>query len=192
MTQVTSAIPAKTLREILDVPPPPGRSRESSIRLDYDGQFHHDDEPFVHRGLADAMHTWITRHPDNGRFVLYNGYDWSYFTVDDAPYVVRHLDHTSPPRMVLSDGTAECLGDEPLWTKADTGLYTLVKRKSAGGPFQGRFSRHAQTELARYLVLESHAAEASNQSERDDVGAQKLALRIGDREVPIGVGPSFG
>jgi uncharacterized protein len=150
----------------------------------------------VHRGLADAMHTWITRHPDNGRFVLYNGYDWSYFTVESAPFVVRYVDHTAfdAPRIVLSDGTTEVLGEEALWTGADTSLYTFVKRESAAGPFQARFSRHAQTELARYLVLEPVAAnpEVLALSDGDDVGTHKLALRIGDRQVPIGVGPSFG
>ena len=38
-----------------------------------------------HPGLAAAMHTWVTRHPDDGRYILSNGYDWTYFTVDDAP-----------------------------------------------------------------------------------------------------------
>ena len=37
-------------------------------------------------GLAAGLHRWIGRHPDDGRYVLKNGYDWSYFTVDDAPY----------------------------------------------------------------------------------------------------------
>ena len=33
-------------------------------------------------GLARALASWIARHPDDGRFILTNGYDWTYFTVE--------------------------------------------------------------------------------------------------------------
>src|SRR5580704_9868593 len=72
-------------------PAPEGRSRESSIRLDANGHFWHDGAPVEHLGLADALHGWISRHPDDGRYILTNGYDWTYFSVDDAPYFVRAL-----------------------------------------------------------------------------------------------------
>jgi hypothetical protein len=77
--------------EFFRFPAPEGRSRESTIRLDAEGRFFHDGAVVEHPGLAAAMHTWIALHPDDGRFILTNGYDWTYFTVDDAPYFVRAL-----------------------------------------------------------------------------------------------------
>jgi len=66
--------------------PPPGTSRESTIFLDAEGRFWHDGELVVHPSLESALHTWIARHPDDGRFILTNGYDWTYFRVEDAPF----------------------------------------------------------------------------------------------------------
>src|SRR5205085_5202357 len=71
--------------------PPPGTSRESTIRLDADGKFWHDGQRVDHPALERALHGWIARHPDDGRFILTNGYDWTYFQVDDAPYTVRSV-----------------------------------------------------------------------------------------------------
>src|SRR5512138_1092762 len=74
--------------EFFRFPAPEGRSRESTIRLDAEGRFWHEQLLVEHRKLAAAMHTWISRHPDDGRYILTNGYDWTYFTVEDAPYTV--------------------------------------------------------------------------------------------------------
>jgi hypothetical protein len=135
------------------LPPPEGRSRESTIRLDREGRFSHDGRPVEHAGLAAALPTWIRRHPDNGRYVLSNGYDWSYFTVDDAPFVVAAL-RTEGERAVLalSDGTEEPW--DPAATRVGEGdaLYTVVKREAPGGPYEAKFSRHAQLSLGPLLV----------------------------------------
>ncbi len=71
------------------LPPPPGRSRESTIELDAFGRFFHEGVLVDHPKLQRAFHTWITRHPDDGRYILTNGYDWTYFTVRDVPFFVR-------------------------------------------------------------------------------------------------------
>jgi hypothetical protein len=119
------------------------------------------------------MHTWISRHPDDGRFILNNGYDWTYFTVEDAPFVVRALrvgeDHVV---LVLSDASEEPW--DPARTEIDTAgaLYTDVKAGARGGPFRAKFTRHAQASLAP--VLEEH-------------GGSVLA-RLGSRLVRIGGG----
>ena len=83
------------------LPPPEGRSRESTIRLDENGHFFHEGERVEHPGLEAAMHTWIARHPDDGRFILTNGYDWTYFNVDDVAYFVRSV-RIEPDRVVLN------------------------------------------------------------------------------------------
>src|SRR5689334_6224664 len=90
-------------------PAPEGRSRESTIRLDAEGHFWHDGAQVEHPKLEAAMHTWIARHPDDGRWILTNGYDWTYFIVDDVPFYVRAL-KIKPGAgidLVLSDGSTE-------------------------------------------------------------------------------------
>jgi hypothetical protein len=135
------------------LPPPPGRSRESTIRLDAEGHFWHDGRRVEHAGLEAGLHAWIGRHPDDGRYILNNGYDWSYFAVDDVPYVVRAL-RVAPESvtLVLDDGSEEVW--QPGETRVGPGdaLYTVVKRSTPGGPFEARFSRHAQGALEPLLV----------------------------------------
>ncbi len=147
--------------EFFRFPAPEGRSRESTIRLDAEGHFFDDDEPIEHDKLAAAMHSWISRHPDDGRFILTNGYDWTYFTVGDAPYVVRSIAVTDDDVvLLLSDGTEETWAPETTRVAAGGALYTKVKRgKEVGVPgskmvpaeFEAKFSRHAQLALAPYL-----------------------------------------
>ena len=101
--------------EFFRFPAPEGRSRESTIRLDHEGRFFHDDVPVEHPKLRDALHTWIARHPDDGRYILTNGYDWTYFVVDDVPYFVRSLRADDGDAiLVLSDGTEEPLDPSTL------------------------------------------------------------------------------
>jgi hypothetical protein len=130
-------------------PPPPGRSRESRIVLDAEGRFSQDGAPFDHHKLAAAFHKWIARHPDDGRYILTNGLDWSYFTVEDAPYFVRQLtEREGEITLMLSDGSEEVLHPAKTRVGKDGALYTQVK----AGAFEAKFSRHAQTALAPYLV----------------------------------------
>lgn len=147
--------------EFFRFPAPEGRSRESTIVLRADGHFTHDGEAVAHPKLEQALHTWISRHPDDGRYILTNGYDWTYFTVEDAPYFVRHLlpSEASAPEpsadipvtLVLTDGTEETLAPDDVTEGSDGALYTWVKRTAKGGPYEAKFTRHAQTSLARFL-----------------------------------------
>ena len=141
-------------------PAPEGRSRESTIRLDPEAVFSHDGARVNHPRLATAMHSWITRHPDDGRFILSNGYDWTYFTVEDAPFVVRSV-RADGEKLVLalSDATEEAW--DPTATRVGEGgaLYTEVKRAAKGGPYEAKFSRFAQTALAPFLTeVDGHVA----------------------------------
>ncbi len=61
-----------------------------------------------------ALRSWIARHPDDGRLILTNGYDWCYFRVDDAPFVVTALHDGSPPTLALFDDTEEALDPDTL------------------------------------------------------------------------------
>jgi hypothetical protein len=139
--------------EFFRFPAPEGRSRESTIVLDAEGRFWHDGARVEHPGLAAALHSWIDRHPDDGRYILTNGYDWTYFTVDDAPYFVRAL-RMGPERVVLllSDGTEENWDASTSRIGAEGAVYASVKAGAPRGPFEAKFTRHAQASLAPLLV----------------------------------------
>ena len=144
------------------VAPPPGTSRESTIVLDRDGHFWHDGARVDHRPLAQAMHSWIARHPDDGRLILSNGYDWCYFRADVAPFVVASITlEEDGVRLALSDETVERLDPTTLSLDENGVVHVLVK----AGQFEGSFSRHAQTALAPLLT-----------------SADPPRLRLGDRE----------
>jgi uncharacterized protein len=152
------------------LPPPSGTSRESTIRLDDSGVFWHDGERVEHPAIASAMHRWISRHPDNGRYILTNGYDWTYFEVEDAPYSVRSLRlENGGVTLVLSDETEESLLPETLFIGSGDALYTRVKQ----GTYPAKFSRHAQSQLAPLLV------------EGED-GAPELTLGGARHRIPLG------
>jgi len=162
--------------EFFRFPAPEGHSRESTIRLDASGTFTHDGAIVEHPRLALAMHTWIRRHPDDGRYILSNGYDWTYFTVVDAPFTVRSIrqdgDHLV---LALSDATEEAWVPRETRIGPDGALHARVKRTlsgPAGLPFEAKFTRHAQAALEPFLT------EVSG----------RPALRVGESEDPIGDG----
>jgi hypothetical protein len=155
-------------------PAPEGRSRESTIRLDPDGRFWHEGHVVEHAKLAQAMHTWISRHPDDGRFILTNGYDWTYFTVDDAPYFVRSVRITADGVVLaLSDGTEEPWDPARTRVGPNDALYTEVKRASPRGAFTAKFTRFAQAQLEPVLAEDASAP-------------GRIAAKIGGRVVRIG------
>ncbi|MGA3120054.1 MAG: hypothetical protein ABSF69_04715 [Polyangiaceae bacterium] len=161
---------------------PDGRTRESTLRLDSSGRFWHDCRIVKHPGLVAALRRWIGRHPDDGRYVLSNGYDWTYFTVDDAPYLVEGVRFEpvrvaadvalEPERILLrlSDGDEEPWQPEATRVGSDGALYTTVKRGTPGGPYEAKFTRHAQTCIAPVLVEEK---------------PDGVAVRFGGRTTPI-------
>jgi uncharacterized protein len=135
------------------LPPPPGRSRESTIRLDAEGRFSHDGAPVEHAAMAAAFASWIALHPDDGRFILTNGYDWTYFTVEDTPFFIEHLRATPDgPVLRLFDGTEEPLDAATLRLDAEGRVRLRVK----GGAFEAKFTRAGQLALAPFLTETSH------------------------------------
>lgn len=117
--------------------------------LDGEGRFVHDGAPVEHAGMARAFASWIARHPDDGRFILTNGYDWTYFTVEDVPFFVEAVkDVEGAPWLVLSDGSDEPLEPATLRSGPSGALYLRVKN----GAFDARFQRFAQLGLAPWLA----------------------------------------
>ncbi len=141
--------------EFFRFPAPEGRSRESTIRLDAQGHFSHDGVPVEHAKLRDALHTWIARHPEDGRYILTNGYDWTYFLVDDVPYFVVSVREASGDAILtLSDGTEEPLEPSAVRINERGELYLTVKREAKGGPFDAKLTRFAQSQLGPFLHAE--------------------------------------
>lgn len=153
--------------EFFRFPAPAGRSRESSIRLDSEGHFWHDGARVTRQSMAQAFSRWLRQHPDDKRFILSNGYDWTYITVDDVPFfVVSACVQPEEIQLTLSDGTTEPLDLESLSIGRHDALYCRVK----GGEFEARFQPQAQTELASALF------EAEDGS---------IGVRAGDKEVVV-------
>ena len=128
----------------------------SKLRLDGDGKFFDDGGYVEHPKLQQALHTWIGRHPDDGRYILTNGYDWTYFAVDDVPFFVRAIrEENGDAILVLSDETEEPLDPKTVTTGSRGDLYLEIQHPSAdkakAGPFRAKLTRHAQTQLGPFL-----------------------------------------
>jgi len=133
--------------EFYRFPAPAGRSRESTIALDAEGRFFHDGDPVEHRGLAKAFATWVRRHPDDGRYILSNDYDWCYFTVAATPLFVRGLRiEDDGVALRLFDGTEARLDPATLSVDEEGHLRCVVR-----GDMPARFLRAAQLEIEPLL-----------------------------------------
>jgi uncharacterized protein len=135
--------------EFFTRPAPDGASRESSIEIDAQGRFLHEGQLVTHPGLQRAFASWVQRHPIDGRFILCNGYDWTYFTVAETPFFVEGiLLREDAPMLQLNDGTVEPLEPAGLGVDAAGALYAHVKK----GQFEAKFSPAAQLQLAPWVV----------------------------------------
>jgi hypothetical protein len=99
--------------------------------------------------MKRAFFRWIDRHPDDGRFILQNGYDWTYIEVEDVPFFIRALRPEGEQIVVvLSDDSEEVLDPASVGTGDDDTLYARVK----GGRFEARFTQEAQAGLVPFVV----------------------------------------
>jgi hypothetical protein len=134
--------------EFFRLPPPEGRSRESSIVLTKDGRFFHEGAPLEHPGMKKAFASWLSRHPDNGRDILTNGYDWTYLTVQGARFFVQSVrDRAGRPEVALLDARELPLDAEAVSCDEDGQLWLLLPEGE-----KACFTPTAQLELAPWLV----------------------------------------
>lgn len=134
--------------EFFRLPPPEGRSRESSIVLSRAGRFFHEGAPVEHPGMHKAFASWLTRHPDDGRFILSNGYDWSYLTVEGASRFVQAVHaRAGRPELELLDGQELPLDAAQLSCDAEGKLWVVLPDGE-----QACFTAAAQLQLAPWLV----------------------------------------
>lgn len=116
--------------EFFRFPAPEGRSRESTIVLSQDGRFFHDGALVEHPGMRRAFASWLRRHPDDGRPILSNGYDWTYLTVEGAERFVQSVrSRAGRPELTLLDGSEleldpsllTCDAEGKLWLRLSDG-----------------------------------------------------------------------
>ena len=130
-------------------PPPEGTSRESTLRLDRDGRFWHDGELVERPRLSRALHAWVGRHPDDGRPILSNGYDWCYLAVDDTLRFVASLRELDGSLWAsLLDGRSMPVVPSSLQVDEEGVCFVLLR----DDPDLARFTRVAMTQLEPWLV----------------------------------------
>jgi hypothetical protein len=97
--------------------------------------------------MQRAFASWLTRHPDDGRYILSNGYDWSYLAVEGAArfvYGVRSVE--GHPVLELLDGSEQPL--DPTALRVDSaGRLAIVEGE--GEP--AAFTPAAQLQLSPWL-----------------------------------------
>jgi hypothetical protein len=110
--------------EFFRLPPPAGRSRESTIVLTRDGRFFHEGALVEHPGMRRAFASWLARHPDDGRPILNNGYDWTYLTVEGATRFVQGVRAVEGrPQLTFLDDTEQPLEPARLVVDAEGKLW---------------------------------------------------------------------
>lgn len=126
--------------------------RSVDLRLDAEGRWHHDGEPFEHPGLIAAFDRGIDTHPETGEPILRLGGRWCYIRADDSPYVVRRLRLDGDTlRATLNTGDVIDVPDAGLEQTGDHLYLPLAHTARAG---RARLDRTAQARLAEWLVAD--------------------------------------
>ena len=166
--------------EFFRFPPPEGRSRESTIVLTKEGRFFHDGAPVEHPGMRKAFASWLSRHPDDGRPILNNGYDWTYLTVEGAErFVASVLDGAGGPELVLLDGRELSLQPDSLTCDADGKLWVLLPEGE-----KACFTPAAQLELSPWLAERDGVVGVEIQGDFSAIAGADAALSAGPQPKP--------
>lgn len=169
--------------EFFRLPPPAGRSRESSIRLDAIGRFFHDGEPVENLKMATAFHSWLARHPDDGRPILVNDYDWTYLAVEGPLAFVSSV-RVENDRLWLT-----LLGgdEEPVTVleEEDGVLFAEVRASRLGGPYRAKFLPSVQNAVGDLLNDRDSVDQEKTGDEHNGAPESRLHLRVGRGIVPI-------
>lgn len=121
--------------------------RAIDLRLDAQGRWYHDGQPFTHPRLIALFDRGIDVHPETGEPILRIGDKWCYIRCDDTPFIVRRL-RLGPEGLV-----AELNNGERLPVPADgfeVGANEVVYARLAPNR-RARLSRDAQSALAEWL-----------------------------------------
>lgn len=127
--------------------------RSIDLRLDAEGRWFHEGEPFVHAGLIAAFNRGIDVLPDTGEPILRVGTHWCYIRCDDMPFVVRSV-HVAGDALSLTLNTEAVVSCPPDALRVnDAGLVYA----DLGPHRRARFGRAAQAALADLFVPDATA-----------------------------------
>lgn len=114
------------------------------LRLDADGRWFHDGEPFTHAGLIALFNRGLDVSPDTGEPIVRIGEQWAYIRCDDVPFVVRSVRVADDQLRLVLNTEAEVLCRPGDLRVGPTGLlYAELGRHR-----RARFGRAAQASLA--------------------------------------------
>ncbi len=118
--------------------------RSIDLRLDAEGRWFHEGEPFVHAGLIATFNRGIDVLPDTGEPILRVGTHWCYIRCDDTPFVVRGV-RVEGDALSLTLNTEAVVSCSPGALRVnDAGLVYA----ELGPHKRARFGRAAQAALA--------------------------------------------
>lgn len=121
--------------------------RSVDLRLDAEGRWYHQGQPFEHARLIAAFDRGLDVHEDTGEAILRLGGRWCYVQADDTPFVVRRL-RLEGDTLSATLNTGETLPVPAQGFEQSNGhLYTrLTPRRRA------RLDRAAHARLGDWLV----------------------------------------
>lgn len=133
-----------------DVPPglPFDFRRRIDLRLDAEGRWFHDGEPFEHPGLIALFNRGIDVLESTGEPILRVGAQWCYIRCDDVPFIVRTL-RPAGDHFELALNTEALISVAPDAFRAGPGGRVYVE---LGPHRRARLSRAAQAALADRLA----------------------------------------
>ncbi len=106
--------------------------RSVDLRIDGEGRWFHDGEPFVHPRLIAFFNRGLDLHPESGEPVLRVGDTWCYVHADDTPFVVRRLtEDAGVLRVVLNTEEALPLAVDAFERRGDHFYVRLDERRVA-------------------------------------------------------------
>lgn len=154
--------------------------RSVDLRLDAEGRWFHDGEPFEHPRLIALFDHGLDTHPETGEAILHVGDKWCYVRADDRPFVVRRFD--------LSEGAlwATLNNGERLAVTANARFVVgpgerVVVQLDAGRHRLARLGRSAWHRLAQWIEA---AAEGSAEDAWVVCGAGRWPLVAAGDEPP--------
>jgi hypothetical protein len=125
--------------------------RGVNLRLDRHGVWWQDGERFQHPHIIRAFNRGIDIHGQTSEGIVRIGGKWAYVECDKTPFLVLSIE------MVEPEALACIINNEERWVISQGSLFeddeTVYARKQ--GPSSrryARFSRHAQGQLAEYLM----------------------------------------
>ncbi len=130
--------------------------RGVDLRLDAEGRWLHEGEPFEHPRLIAFFDQGIDLHPETGEPILRVGDKWCYISAEDVPFLVRKLRET-PEGLEATLNTGErVLVPEAGFESTGERVYLQLGRRRA------RLDRLTQASLVAWLEegsagLEVHA-----------------------------------